>query len=284
MSQAEQAFRECDLALARRLTEERVRKNPTAAAPRNFLIQLLSVLGEWERARRQLSVLAEFDKESVPLVYTYGPALEAESHRARVFSGIEKPVIFGRPDPWIAMLIDALAHDAAGRTDAAADLRAAAFEAAPATPGHSGEGAFDWIADADERLGPVLEIIVNGQYLWAPFHQVRAIRIEAPQEPIDLVWAIAEFTWANGGEAVGLIPARYPGTESAASDPRLLLGRLTEWRVASDVERPFGQRMLITSGGEYPILDLRDLSFAVAEAEPSESQAWERVAREHADG
>jgi len=278
MSQAEQAFRDGDLTVARRLTQERIRKDPTGTGPRTFLIQLLALLGEWDRARQQLALLAEFDKEAVPLVFTYGPALEAEPFRARVFAGAEKPVIFGQPAPWTALLVEALAHDAAGRTGAADDLRAIAFEQAPATAGRSGEGGFTWIADADERLGPMLEAIVNGQYLWVPFHQVRAIRLEPPQEPIDLVWAIARFTWVNGGEAVGLIPARYPGSESiggdgaAGEDQRLRLGRLTEWRPVKDgVERPFGQRILVTSDREYPILDLRDLDLEP----PETATSWE---------
>jgi len=282
MSQAEQAFRDGDLAGARRLTQEWIRKDPTVVGPRTFLIQLLALLGEWERARQQLSVLTEFDKASLPLVFTYGPALEAEPHRARVFSGAEKPVIFGRPDPWTAMLVEALGHDANGGTGAAADLRAAAFEQAPVTAGWSGKDGFAWIADADDRLGPVLETIVNGQYLWVPFHQVRSIRIEPPQEPIDFVWAMARFIWANGGEAVGLIPARYPGTEGVAGngDPRLLLGRLTEWRPSDGgTERPFGQRVLITSDREYPILDLRELDL-----DPSAPAASTQTAGIGADG
>jgi type VI secretion system protein ImpE len=282
MSQAEKAFRDGDLAAARRLSQERIRKDPTAVGPRTFLVQLLALLGEWDRARQQLSVLADIDKASLPLVFTYGPALEAEPCRARVFSGAERPVVFGRPDPWTALLVEALALDADGRTDAAADLRASALEQAPATPGRTGEDSFAWIADADDRLGPVLETIVNGQYIWVPFHQVRTIRVEPPREPIDLVWAIAQFTWANGGQAVGLIPARYPGTEGLAGDgdPGLRLGRLTEWRPADGgTERPFGQRMLVTDGRDHPILDLRELDL-----EPAAPEASEDVGGTPADG
>jgi type VI secretion system protein ImpE len=276
MSQAEQAFRDGDLAAARRLSQEQIRKDPTAIGPRTFLVQLLSLLGEWERARQQLSVLAEFDKESMPLVFTYGPALAAELIRTRVFAGAEKPVVFGQPAPWTALLVEALAYDGT-RPEVAADLRAAAFDQAPETAGRSGDRAFAWIADADDRLGPVLETVINGQYMWVPFHQVRSIRVEPPQEPFDLVWAIARFTWSNGGDAVGLIPARYPGTESISAgdgegDHQLRLSRLTDWRSESGVERPYGQRMLITSDCEYPILDLRVLelnsSDAAATGEP----------------
>ena len=38
------------------------------------------------------------------------------------------------------------------------------------------DSAFEWIADADDRLGPVLEAIVNGRYYWVPFERVRRIQ------------------------------------------------------------------------------------------------------------
>ena len=28
---------------------------------------------------------------------------------------------------------------------------------------------FEWVADADSRLGPVMEAIINGRYYWVPF-------------------------------------------------------------------------------------------------------------------
>jgi type VI secretion system protein ImpE len=264
MIQAEQAFREGDLASARRLAQERIRKDPTAVAPRTFLVQLLAVLGEWERAKHQLSALAEIDRNSLPLAFTYGPALDAEMLRSRVTSGGEKPLVFGEPDPWVALLIEALARDSAGEALVAGNLRTAAFEQAPTTAGRIGGTKSTWIADADERLGPILEAVVNGKYLWIPFHRIRAIRIEPPEEIWDLVWIMAQFTWTNGGEAVGLIPARYPGTE-ALDDARLRLGRLTEWRsTGGGAEWPFGQRMLITPDAEHPLLDIREADFGTA--------------------
>ena len=66
----------------------------------------------------------------------------------------------------------------------------------------------------------------------------------------------AHLTWANGGETVGLIPARYPGSHAAA-DPLVQLGRKTEWRACGeDTWLGLGQRMLATDQGECPLLDL----------------------------
>ena len=45
----------------------------------------------------------------------------------------------------------------------------------------------------------------------------------------DLVWTPAHFEWVNGGEIVGFVPTRYPGTE-ASEDDALRRAARTEWR------------------------------------------------------
>jgi type VI secretion system protein ImpE len=70
-----------------------------------------------------------------------------------------------------------------------------------------------------------------------------------------------EVTWANGGKAIGFIPTRYPGSERS-DDGELVLGRKTEWvQTGADLDIGYGQRMLATDAGEYPLLDVRLISF-----------------------
>jgi len=75
------------------------------------------------------------------------------------------------------------------------------------------------------------------------------------------VWLPAQFTWINGGEAYGLIPTRYPGSENS-QDSALQLARKTEWiELAPGVDQGLGQRMLATDQGEYALLDVRCVTF-----------------------
>ena len=80
-----------------------------------------------------------------------------------------------------------------------ARLRADALGAAPATAGSLDGTEFEWIADADSRLGPVLEVVINGRYGWAPFSELTQVTIEAPADLRDMVWAPAQLTLLNGG-------------------------------------------------------------------------------------
>lgn len=237
--------------------QEQVRKNPSNAKLRVFLFQLLAIEGRWDRALTQLNVAGELDAGNLAMVQTYREALLCEALRDQIFAGHRSPLIFGQPATWIALVVEALRLAAVGEIEQSQQVRDEAFAAAPVTRGVIDDQPFEWIADADARLGPMLETIISGRYYWVPFNRIREIRIEAPADLRDIVWMPAYFTWANGGESVGLIPTRYPGSHASA-DPQLRLARRTEWTDrGAELFTGLGQRMLATDAGEYPIMDAR---------------------------
>jgi type VI secretion system protein ImpE len=248
-----------------------VREDPADAKKRVFLFQLLCILGDWKRAATQLQVLAEMDSASMMMARIFEPVLVCEAIRADVFAGNRTPIIFGQPPEWIGSLAEAMAFFGKGEFKAGAQLRDKAFEAAPASAGTVNGEAFEWIADADERLGPVLEVILEGRYCWVPFCRIRQIFIEPVADLRDLVWAPAQFVWENGGQASGHIPARYAGTERL-EEASLKLSRKTEWRDKSGIQIGVGQRMLATDAGEYPLLEIRKIEITPGDDAPQSNE------------
>ena len=177
-------------------------------------------------------------------------------------------MVFGDPERWVALLHRVA--EGGRRADEyarGATLRAEAFEEAPATSGTIDDLPFEWIADADVRLGPVLEAVVNGRYYWIPFHRIRQVDLEEPADLRDAVWMPAHFTWSNGGEAFGFMPTRYPGSEASEDD--LVQALPQDGVVGARTPTPgsgTGQRMLTTDGGEYPLMDVRKIVLATGEA------------------
>jgi type VI secretion system protein ImpE len=237
--------------------QAQVRREPADPRHRVFLFQLLAVMGRWERALAQLEAAGELDRGAMPMVVTYRQALAAESARAEVFAGRASPALIGEPAEWMAWIVEALRLTAAGEHGAAADLRGRALEAAPATAGELDGTTFEWIADADSRLGPLLEVVLNGRYAWLPFQRLRALRTEPPSDLRDLVWMPAFLTLETGAELAALVPSRYPGAEN--EEDALRLCRRTNWRDLGEGTcwAGAGQRMLATDAGEHPLLDVR---------------------------
>jgi type VI secretion system protein ImpE len=259
MARAEDSFRAGNLTACLQELQAEIRQNSADPKRRIFLAQLLMLLGQWDRAVTQLNVIGEMDSAALPMARAYRAAIECELLRAQVFAGKRSPLVFGDPQPWIALLLSALAAEAQGEFGRAAAVRAQALEEAPATGGSLNGEPFEWIADADQRLGPVFEVLLNGAYYWVPVHRVSKISIEAPADARDLIWIPAQFTWTNEGEAMGFIPARYPGSE-AAEDDLIRLARKTEWQeMAPDTFHGIGQRLISTDADEYGLLAVREI-------------------------
>ena len=256
---AQQLIRDGNLPAALAALQDAVRKNAADAKLRVFLFQLLSVMGQWPRALTQLNVAGELEPLAIPMVQTYREAIQCEALRADIFSGKRAPLIFGEPQAWMAQLIEALQLDATDPERAAA-VRAQALESAPASPGNIDGVPFEWLADADQRLGPILEIIINGRYFWVPVCRIARIEFDKPVDLRDNVWTAGTFVWTNGAQTVGLIPTRYSGTV-ATGDDGLLLARRTEWVANGEGDAGVGQRMLMTDGAEYAIMDVRVIEF-----------------------
>ncbi len=264
---AEESLRTGNLEEALSHLQDQVRNDPDDVRLRVFLFQLLSVLGRWDRALKQLDVSGELDPETMAMVQTYEPALRCEALRAEVFAGKRSPLFFGEPEEWMAYLLSALQLTAAGDHDEAKRVRELAFEKAPATAGKIDGQPFQWIADADSRLGPMLEAIVHGRYQWIPFSRLRAVRIEPPADLRDLVWAPAYLRLSTDAEVVALIPSRYPGSE-ASEDALIRMAKKTEWQAQpGDAFFGLGQRTLATDAGDHPLLAVREIELEVALAD-----------------
>ena len=271
---AVEALRDGDLERALASLQDEVRACPDDAKHRIFLFQLLSVLGQWDRALTQLNVARDLDAGKAPMARTYQDVIRCELLRKGVFTGERSPMILGEPEPWMARLVESLRIANEGDAAASQQLRDQAFEEAPTSAGTIGvvsEGAapdqatdasFEWIADADSRLGPMLEVILNGKYYWVPFQRIARVDIDPPADLCDLVWLPARFVWTNQGQGLGMIPTRYPGSESH-ENAQIRLARLTEWQAPSDAAYTgIGQRILTTNQGEYPILNVRRIEFS----------------------
>jgi type VI secretion system protein ImpE len=249
--------------------QEQVRARPSDPKLRIFLFQLLCVLGQWERALNQLDVASNLDPEALAMAQTYREAVHCEAVRDDVFNGKKSPLIFGQPEQWLALLIESLLLAGQGEHEKSIQLRSRAFEEAPATAGDIDGRPFAWISDADSRLGPVLEAVINGRYYWVPFSRLSRIELEPPEDLRDMVWIPGRLQFENGGESVALIPTRYPGSAGTA-DGLIALARKTVWEeIAPDSHRGLGQRVLVTDADEVPLLEARTITLAASVEEPT---------------
>ncbi len=256
---AEALLRAGDLSGARKSLAEALRHSPDDVQQRQFFWQLLAVFGEWDKAEQQLRTLATTEPKAMMLGSVYNQAIGAMRQRAKVIAGEVRGTSLVGSEPWVEALIDAVqafgtrAPDAAARSDAA-------LAGAPATAGEMGGERFTWIADADQRFGPMLEAVIGDHYGFVPFAAIKRLKISELSDLRDAIWLPVEIETRSGQVSMAFVPVLYAGTE-ASGDNGLMLGRRTEWVERDGVEIGLGQRVLATDGPEQGILSLRDIRF-----------------------
>jgi type VI secretion system protein ImpE len=217
-----------------------LRENPADAKRRTFLFELLCFSGEFQRAEKQLDVLASNGQAAEMGAMLYRAALHAERIRQTIFEQKDYPASGPAPD-------------------------------APEAGTINGK-PFTFFSDADPRLGARLEVFAAGDYLWIPLADISSIELQAPKRLRDLLWApaIVRTGPAFKGKELGevLLPVISPLSWRHADD-EVRLGRSTEWQDdGSGNVIPIGQKMFAVDEDEVPILDIRKLEFAAAQAAP----------------
>jgi type VI secretion system protein ImpE len=213
-----------------------LRDHPTDVEQRTFLFELLCFSGDYDRAEKQLGVLARGGAQTEMGAVLYYSVLHAERTRHELFQKLDYPKVSSAKSP----------------------------------PGKLNGKPFESIRDADPDIGSRLEVFAAGAYLWIPFEHLARVELQPPRRLRDTLWAPAlvrtgpSFKGTELGEV--LIPVIYPFSWKHP-DESVWLGRVTDWSAdEKGNEYPSGQKLLVMDGEEVPLLEVRSLEFTSSPA------------------
>jgi len=210
-----------------------LRDNPSDSKARTFLFELLCFTGDYDRAEKHLELLQEASGEAAMGALLYRGALNAERTREDMFEKKTFP-----------------------RSDSESNRLSGIEGMLNGRPFHS-------LSDADPRIGSRLEVFAAGDYLWIALQDIAILELDPPKRLRDLLWAPVRLrtgpTCKDKDLGEVLMPVIAPQSWQH-SDDAVKLGRTSEW-CADDAgeEAPFGQKMLLVDGEEFPILEIRKL-------------------------
>jgi type VI secretion system protein ImpE len=247
-----------------------VGREPLNFRHRTYLFALLCFGGDYQRAQQQLQVMAQENETTALAAAYYEKLLRATADREQVFRKGLLPRFLGEPPAYAHVYGEALRALADGDQAAGAALLAAGEAQRRRCPVSWNDEALADLRDADDRLGPFVELLLDDAYVWVPLEQVRSIQVGQLSSLRDLFWVPLRVVTAAGAFS-GVMPALYPGSPHSA-DERARLGQMTLW-----VDNPhglslgLGQRLFASGEHDLPALELRRLLVEVPVAAPAAS-------------
>ena len=242
-----------------------VRAHPVDSRLRTFLFELLCLAGDYERAGRQLDVIAQQDTKTEMGVEIYRGILAAEKARARLTSDGLMPDFLLKPPPFAMLHLEAVNRLREGHPAEARGLLEKAAESEAPAGGRADGQAFADFSDEDSVLGCLLELFLHDRYVWIPFAHIKHLSISAPKKLRDLIWIPATLETIEGPVGGVFIPVLYRDSWRHAND-QVRLGRMTDWQeLGEGLVGGMGQRVFFVDEGEKAILELRELEFGPAQ-------------------
>ncbi len=246
------------------LVTARLRASPADPDARLLLAELLCLAGEFERADKQLTILAEQDDARPVRIASLRHLLRAATARDAWYLQGAVPALLAAPTPLqrAAMALSVAMRD--GGPDAIAAALAEAEALRPVLNGEADGAAFSGLREADDRSAWFLDVFSqDGGYLWVEWSRVATLRFAGPpRRPIDLLWREARLVLHDGTEADIVVPAQYVAADATAAQR---LARATDWEEGpGGVVSGRGQRVWLVGDEPRDLLSLGQLVFAAA--------------------
>jgi type VI secretion system protein ImpE len=241
-----------------------LRADPQDLSKRTFLFELLCCAGDLDRAAKHLDLLTGGDSNRQIAIQAYRDVLEGEKKRRLLFAEGLVPGLPKRVPAYTDLHLQAIRRVGEGDYAAARTLLEEGEAVRSPVAGTINGEPFDDLRDADDILGPFLEVIVKDSYSWIPWEVVRSVSIQEPINLRDLIWIPAHVELAFGELGEVFLPVQYAGTYMHQND-QVKLGRVTEWRDDTEgLALASGQKLLTDGENDWPLLEIRQL-----EIEPS---------------
>lgn len=240
-----------------------VKTKPTDVTARTFLFELSLFSGDWERAERQLDAIGHQDVNAMVGTLIYRQCLAAERKRSDYFAKSLKPEFLADPPDYIYGLLMANNRLREGHTAEALEIFDKTEEDRPAFACTVNGQTKEDFRDYNDLTSCVLEVFIKDSYIWVPLEQIVKITFQEPKSLRDLFWMQGEMETVNGTNGEVLVPTLYADSYRHDSD-QVRLGRATDWRNAGEeIYVGEGTKLFWMDGKDEPILDLREIVFAV---------------------
>jgi type VI secretion system protein ImpE len=249
---------------ARAMLVDRIKQKPADTQARSTLFQAMLLCGEWDKAQRQLDIVATQQTSAEMNLSVYQNLIQAEKERLAVANMEQRPTFFPEVPEICEDFFQALELLKNQQVDDAAKLFERIDARLPGIQGTVNGQPFKGFRETDTTLTYFIEAIEYERYLWVPIANIRELAVTPPRTLIDLIWAKGRITTWEGITMGCFLPVLYPNSFTS-SDDRIRLGRLTQWQpLGGPYTKALGLHVYDVGGEERSIFELTEAVFTLA--------------------
>lgn len=256
-------FTQGELNAAIQAVTENVKQNQEDIVTRSRLIEYLCVAGLFDRADRQLEVIASQDPKTTVRVMELRQLMRAARAREEVLMKGRLPEFISTPPEHIDYRLRALVAMREDNLSESSAWISKAEDSRPSLKGFMDENKFDEFRDLDDFFGGLLEVYTStGKYFWVPMETITEANFASPSRAIDKAWVEVDLSLKDGPSGVVYIPAIYPKLKNQEISQRLQTGLETDWNEDEfGVTRGLGLRCFFIGEQSISINELTNLRF-----------------------
>ena len=241
---------------------ENVKSNQSDIVMRSRLVEYLCVASQFDRADKQLEVIASQDPKTTVRILELRQLIRASQARGEMFTKGRLPEFISTPPDHVDFRLRALVSLREGNISESSEWLIKAEDARPSISGVMGETHFNEFRDLDDFFGGVLEVFTStGKYFWVPMEQIVEANFTAPKRPIDKSWCEVDLSLRDGPSGLVYVPAIYPKIDGADYREALASGLETDWLDNGyGITRGEGLRSFIVGEESYSIHELTSIT------------------------
>ncbi len=244
-----------------------IKGSPADQSSRFLLFQVMAYMGEWDKARRHLEIIAAQDPSQQAGVQVYLNLIQAETERLEVVHNKRSPDFLPESPAYLEIYKDACQKLSEGQFKAAKAGFLEIHNRRPFASGTLNATEFSGFQGTDTRLFCFLEAFVHERYILLPFEFIRELTLAPPVSFLDLLWASAQITTWEGLTLNCFLPVLYPETFLQADD-RLRRGQMTDWKALGEkIYQGMGRHVFQIGEEDVGILEIQQIIFNPAAVE-----------------
>lgn len=240
-----------------------VKNDQSNISMRSRLVEYLCVASKFDRADKQLNIIASQDPKTSLRVMELRQIIRASIARNQVFSEGRIPEFISKPPEHLKNRLKALVCLREGDLSESAQWLIKAEKTRPTVSGSMRDIHFDDLRDLDDFYGGVLEVLTTtGKYMWVPLERILEINFVTSKKPIDSAWREAELIIKSGPTGVVYVPALYPSENEITNNEAISIGLETKW-IENDrgITRGVGLKTFMVGDESFTMHELTEIRF-----------------------